>query len=71
MFAGRAPFPEEGVVGGVHSMLNGRRPARPPHPEMSNRLWEAIKRSWKADPAKRKTIIEVIAVLEAEVNTGK
>jgi hypothetical protein len=47
-------------------MLNGRRPVRPDHPELSDRVWKMIKGSWKGDPTKRKTIAEVVTILEAE-----
>ena len=49
-------------------MLNGRRPARPDHPELSTRVWRVIKDSWKSNPAQRKTMAEVVTILEAEVN---
>ena len=52
-------------------MLNGHRPARPNHPELSDRVWKTIKGSWEGDPAKRKKITEVVAILEAEVNAHK
>jgi len=48
-------------------MLNGRRPGRPDHPELSDRVWKMIKGCWKGDPAKRKTITEVVTILEVEV----
>ena len=49
-------------------MVNGRRPGRPDHPELSVRVWKLIKDSWKSNPAQRKTMAEVVTVLEAEVN---
>jgi len=49
-------------------MFNGRRPARPDHPELSDRMWKMIKGSWKANPAQRKTIVDVVAILEAEAS---
>lgn len=52
-------------------MLSGRRPARPDHAELSDRMWKTIKACWKDDPAKRKKIADVVAVLEAEVNAHK
>ena len=67
IFAGEVPFPTESRIAGVFSMLMGRRPPRPDHPELSGRLWETIKGCWKVDPAQRKTITEVISVLEAEI----
>ena len=47
-------------------MLNGRRPARPDHPELSDGVWKMIKGCWKGDPAQRRTIDEVVAILEVE-----
>ena len=48
-------------------MLNGRRPARPDHSELSDSVWETIEGCWKGDPARRKMMSEVVATLEAEV----
>jgi len=52
-------------------MVKGRRPGRPDHPELSNRSWKLIKGCWKGDPARRKTIAEVVSILEAELNKLK
>ena len=71
VFAGRSLFSEQNVVAGVHLMLNGHRPARPRHPELSRRAWKMIKGSWKSDPATRKKISEVVTILEAEANVHK
>ena len=49
----------------------GRRPARPSHPELSDRVWEMIKGCWKGDSAQRKTMTEVVAILEAETRTQR
>ena len=51
-------------------MLNGRRPGRPDHPELSDRVWKMIKGCWKGNPAKRKTITEVVTILEAEATAS-
>lgn len=69
VFTGKAPFSDGAYVAGVHSMLTGHRPERPPHSELSDPVWKLIKGCWKVDPTKRKTIDDVIAVLEAEVYT--
>ena len=71
VFAGRAPFPGRTRVAGVYSMLKGRRPGRPDHPELSDRVWKTIQGCWKGDPTQRKTIAEVVAVLGAELNRAK
>ena len=52
-------------------MLNGRRPARPEHPELSDRVWKMIKECWKGGLVQRNTMAEVVVVLEAEVNAHK
>ena len=52
-------------------MLNGRRPSRPDHPGLSDRVWKMIKGCWKGDPAQREKITEVVTILEAEVNAQK
>ena len=49
-------------------MLNGRRPPRPDHPELSDRVWEMIEGCWENIPSRRRTITEVITVLDAELN---
>jgi serine/threonine protein kinase len=67
IFTGEVPFPDESNIAASFSMWKGRRPVRPDHPEVSDNLWRAIEGCWKVDPAKRKTITEVVAVLEAEV----
>ncbi|KAF9646942.1 kinase-like protein [Thelephora ganbajun] len=67
MFAGQVPFSSETKVAAVFSMWKGRRPARPDHSELSGRLWRMIERCWKANPAQRMTIAEVVVTLESEV----
>ena len=50
-------------------MLSGRRPPRPNHPELSDRMWGMIEGCWESDPSRRKTIAEVIVTLDAELNS--
>lgn len=71
VFAERTPFSHQNNFAGMYSVLEGRRAARPDHPELSNRLWKLIEGCWKHDPVQRKTIAGVIAVLEAELNRPK
>ena len=52
-------------------MLSGRRPDRPDHPELTNRVWRMIKRCWKGDPTRRITMAEVVTVLETEAKARK
>lgn len=55
----------------MFSISNGRRPSRPHHPELSDHVWNMIKGCWEGNPARRKTIAEVVAILEAELNKVK
>lgn len=71
VFAERVPFPNESKVVGVCSMLKGRRPHRPDHPEVSDRVWKVIKGCWKDNPAQRMTMAEAITILEAEASVHK
>ena len=52
-------------------MWNGRRPARPDHSELSDRVWKMIKGCWKGDPVQRKAMTEVVTILEAEAAARK
>ena len=47
-------------------MLSGSLPDRSDNPQLSDRMWKMIRRCWKSNPAKRMTLPEVIAELEAE-----
>jgi len=49
-------------------MLKGRRPARPNHHQLSDHMWKMIRWCWKAKPAQRVTIAEIVTALEAEVS---
>lgn len=49
-------------------MLNGHRPVRPDHPELSDRMWKMIKGCWKDNPTQRKTMVEAVTVLETEAS---
>lgn len=71
MFGGESQFPDKSVIRGNTPVFSRRLPARPPHLELTDRVWEMIKGCWKVDLAKRRTIDEVITVLEAEANGEK
>jgi len=47
-------------------MLSGRRPPRPERPELSDRVWGTIEGCWESVPSRRRTITEVVVVLDAE-----
>jgi hypothetical protein len=71
VFAGRVPFHDKGTVAGVYSMSKGRRPSRPDHTQLTDRVWKTIKGCWKSNPTQRFTMAEVVAVLEAGTNAHK
>ena len=50
-------------------MLSGRRLPRSDHPELSDRVWKMIKGCLECHPARRRTVAEVIVVLDAELNS--
>ena len=66
-FAGEVPFSSMTKIAAVVSMWDGCRPARPNHPELSNRLWGTVRACWKAHPRQRTTITQVVAVFEEKV----
>ena len=55
-------------MAGIYSMLSGRRPPRPDHPDLSDRVWGMIKGCWECVPSRRITIAEVIAILTVELD---
>ncbi|KAF9646934.1 kinase-like protein [Thelephora ganbajun] len=64
VLVGQVPFSGKIEVAAVFSMWMGRRPTRPS--ELSDRLWRVIEGCWKANPARRMTIAEVVVALEEE-----
>jgi len=68
IFTGQVPFSDEGWIAGVHSMLSGRRPPRPNHPELSDHVWGVIRGCWECVPSQRRRIAEVVAALDADLN---
>ena len=47
-------------------MWKGGQPPRPDDPEVSDQVWEMMKRCWGRVPSERASIREVIRILEAE-----
>ena len=44
MFQGKFPFYDWSIVARVYSVLNGDRPDRPEHPELSDSVWEMTRK---------------------------
>ena len=54
-------------IAATYSMLNGARPPRPNHHEMSDRLWYLIERCWHSVPSERMPAGEAADLLETEL----
>ena len=51
----------------MYSMLNGSRPPRPNHHEITDRVWYLIERCWHNVPSKRMLVGEVVNLLKTEL----
>jgi hypothetical protein len=67
VLTGRPPFFEMTEVAATYSMVNGARPSRPNHHEISDRIWRTVERCWHTVPSRRMSIEEVVGLLEAEL----
>ena len=66
VLAGEPPF--AGIVeAAVISVFRDKRPPRPDHPEVTDRVWNVIERCWTRDPLNRMTAAGVVDILEAEL----
>ena len=54
-------------IAATYSMLNGSRPPRPNHHEISDRLWHIVELCWHNVPLKRMPVGEVVQLLEKEL----
>ena len=66
---GRPLFSNTTEIAAPRWMLNGDRPPRPDHPEVSDQVWHMIKKCWHDVPSRRMSISEALNVLETE--TGR
>jgi len=67
VLTGKPPFAEMTEIAATHSMLNGARPRRPNHHEVSDRVWQMIERCLHKVPSKRTAAGEVVNLLEIEL----
>jgi hypothetical protein len=70
VLTGRPPFFEMTEIAATYTMLNGTRPSRPNHHEVSDRIWRMIERCWHTVPSRRVSAGEVVELLEAELRRG-
>jgi len=62
-FTGKAPFYGIAPITVAVRVLDGKRPPRPTHQDLTNHLWEMVQRCWSRDPQHRPDISEVILCL--------
>jgi len=63
IFTEAIPFPGLEDILAALAILNGKRPERPTHPNLTRDLWEMIGKCWDSDPRSRPKISEVLRVL--------
>jgi hypothetical protein len=68
IFIERLPFSNIHQLAAIHLLTGGARPPRPPHPELSDRIWNMIQKCWDDDPSCRILIKDVVAILEREIS---
>lgn len=68
LFAGHVPFRGTHQLGAIYSLATGDRPPRPDHPELSDDIWNLIRRCWNDNPSNRPPIETVLATLQEQVS---
>jgi hypothetical protein len=64
ILTGRPPFADRSPTSVAVEVLSGKRPDRPMHPDLTDRLWDMIQRCWEQEPLRRPEISEVVSLLE-------
>ena len=68
-FTGAVPFRDYPYYAAALMMMQGKRPPRPTHPALTEKLWALMQRCWDPDPTLRPEISEVSQVfLESSVS---
>lgn len=68
ILTGRPLFPNVNGMAAADLMVNGSRPSRPDHSEVSDPLWRMIKGCCHKVVSRRMSIGEVVTLLDAELN---
>ena len=66
-FTGEVPFHPHLPAEAILAILDGKRPARPTHPSLTDELWELVKRCWNQDPHLRPEMSEVLKILSVSL----
>jgi len=64
-FTGAAPFTHSPPTAVAVGILSGKRPERPGHPGLTDKLWGFNQRCWDQEPQLRPGISEVVSCLHA------
>ena len=63
VFTGKVPFSTMAAPEAMVSIMGGKRPTRPSHPDFTEPLWALTRRCWHQEPRNRPEVREVIKVL--------
>ena len=66
-FTGTHPFDDHSSLMAVAAVMDGRRPARPTNPTLTDDLWELLQRCWSQDPYKRPRMLGVLLALNSSI----
>ena len=64
VFTGEVPFSEIVVPAAMKSIMDGERPMRPNHPDLTESLWTLTQKCWADEARDRPKMWEVIKVLK-------
>ena len=65
VFTGSAPFDLHLSITVALAILQGERPSRPPHRDLTDNLWEVMQHCWNQEPSERPDMSEVLRVLRS------
>jgi hypothetical protein len=63
IFTGAVPFSDSLHVAAVLAITSGKRPQRPTHPTLTDKLWKLVQDCWDQDPRLRPEGLKVLKVL--------
>lgn len=62
-FTGMVPFNDRTSPAAITAIIRGKRPPRPTHPSLTDRLWELVNQCWHQDQDNRPRMLEVLLAL--------
>ena len=63
VFTGKVPFDDDASVETMVAIMDGKRPSRPIHEALTDRLWGLMQQCWAQDPCERPQMSEVLKFL--------